>query len=282
MNLEDLINKVKDFPTLPTVYNSIMDVMANPRSTINDVANVISQDQASASKLLRAANSSIYGFRGRINNVSQAIFYLGFDEVKNLVAALSIIDLFKNSPANDSFNPVNFWKHSIGVGLITRIIGSSLGVKDIENYFISGILHDIGKLLFYRVIPEDYAKAINYANEKNISLRDAEVAIIGISHLSAGEMLAEKWKMPQTIRDCIRYHYVGTINSEFDDNVAVVHIANILAGLIGIPSLDEFVQEPNQAIWSKLKIGEGMFVSIVDRININYTESIELLLSSKS
>ena len=143
-----ILKSVEDFPTLPTVYTALSDVMANPRSTTQDAANVIMRDQSAASKVLKTANSPLYGFRGRIDTISQAIFHIGFEEVRNLVIAISIMDIFKNTKLSLSYNPVELWKHSIAVGVITKLIGKELGVKNLENYFLAGILHDIGKLLF--------------------------------------------------------------------------------------------------------------------------------------
>lgn len=281
INPDTIIAKVDEFPTLPTIYSTLLDTMANPRSTANDVADVISQDQASASKVLKASNSSIYGFRGKINTISQAIVFIGFDEVKNLVTALSIINLFKDAKKSLFFNPIDLWKHSLAVGVISRQIGRTVGVKNLENYFLAGILHDIGKLLFFKIMPDDYSDIINYAIEQNITIRDAEQEKIGITHTVAGEMLAEKWKLPSSLKNAIRYHTTGTVDGQINQLSGIVHIANITASMLGLGlSGEEIISPPNPKVWEGIQLPNKFFTTNLQNILVSFEESIDLLLKS--
>src|SRR4030042_4298738 len=106
MNLvEQILKNVKDAPTLPTVYSALCDAMANPQSTANDVAKIVSMDQASTIKILRIANSSFFGFSGRIENIQRAIVILGFNEVRNLIMASSVMNLFSKKESSTGFRP---------------------------------------------------------------------------------------------------------------------------------------------------------------------------------
>jgi HD-like signal output (HDOD) protein len=275
--VDRLLKGVDDFPTLPTIYSTLSDVMANPLSTANHAADVILRDQASAAKVLKTANSSIYGFRGRIDTISQAIFYIGFDEVKNLVLALSIMDLFDKSGLIENLNPVELWKHSIAVGVATRIIGVNIKAEKIENFFIAGILHDIGKLLFIRNMEEEYNKAINHALEKKISIREAEAELLGMTHTVSGELIAEKWKLPLTIRNAIRHHYIGLVNGVPDKLAASVHIANTLCQMLRLgESGHEVVREPNIEVWRLLDLPKNTFTMMVPKLLADYEESLTL------
>ncbi len=275
--VDKLLKGVDDFPTLPTIYSTLCDVMANPLSTANHAADVILRDQASALKVLKTANSSIYGFRGRIDTISQAIFYIGFDEVKNLVLALSIIDLFHKSSLIENLNPVELWKHSIAVGVATRIIGVNIRADRIENYFLAGILHDIGKLLFIRNMEEEYNQTINYAFEKMITIREAEAEVLGMTHTVAGELIAEKWKLPLSIRNAIRHHYIGIVNGMPDKLAASVHIANLLCQMLMLgESGHKIVKEPNIEVWRYLDLPKNIFSNIIPKLLADYEESLTL------
>jgi len=94
--INTIISKIDDFPTLPTIYTKLNEVTSDPKSTANDVANIIAQDQASATKVLRLVNSPSYGFKRNISTISQAVVLLGFDEIKNIVLTITIIDTFKD------------------------------------------------------------------------------------------------------------------------------------------------------------------------------------------
>ena len=279
IKIDEIVQRIEEFPTLPTIYSTLLDVMANPRSTAKDVADIIAQDQSSAVKVLKVANSSLYGFYGRINTITQAIVYIGFDEVKNLVIALSIMDMFKISKSNNFMNPVIFWKNSIAVGVITRLIGKTIGVKNLENYFLAGILHDIGKLLFLKFIPEEYGEVFAKAIKRSKMLREIEQEELGITSAVAGELLAEKWRLPLNIRNSIRYKSVGIVDNKIDTTTACVHLANITADFLGLGLSDELViQRPNAQIWTHLNLPDNFFIDFRERIIQDYEESTDLLL----
>ena len=90
----NLVKNIKEFSTLPTVYSSLIDVLADPKSSTEDVSNIISCDQASTTKVLRVVNSPFYGFSGQIDTVSRAIVILGFSEIYNLILASYLMDFF--------------------------------------------------------------------------------------------------------------------------------------------------------------------------------------------
>jgi len=277
--LNNIIARADEFPTLPTIYSALSDVIANPRSTAADLAVVISEDQASAAKVLKAANSPIYGYRGKISTITQAIVYIGFQEVRNLIIAMGIIDIFKNSKMNFPFNPVDFWKHSIAVGTITRLIGKSLGVSNLENYFLAGILHDIGKLLFFKFVPDEYAKAVNYAIDNNITAREAENEILGVNHIVAGELLAEKWRLPQSLRESIRYHIVGRVDNVNNQLIASVHIANIVASLLELgQSGEDVVLPPNQEALKTLSLPDNFWTKNYENLLLEYESAVSIFL----
>lgn len=277
---EKIIRSVDEFPTLPTIYTALSEVMANPNSTFTDAADIISRDQASVTKILKTANSSFFGFPGKIDTVSQAIFYIGFDEVKNMIISSAILDLFKNSSKLiQNFNPVDLWKHSIAVGVISRVIGKIIGIDNIENCFISGIIHDIGKLLFMRYLEPEYAKTLNFAIENKINIRDAEAEVLGITHTIAGELIAEKWKLPNSIKQTVRYHYSGIIDGKVDKLSAIVHVANTIARMLELGSSgDDIVSEPNFEIWDVLKIPDNTIQNCLPKILLDYQETLDIFV----
>jgi HD-like signal output (HDOD) protein len=275
--VKTLIQGVDEFPTLPTIYSALSDVMSNPSSSHADAANVIASDQASAAKILKAANSPIFGFLEKIDTVSQSIFFIGFNEVKNLILALAVLDIFKKTKVFVEFNPVDLWKHSIAVGVISRILGKAYGIKNVENFFISGIIHDIGKLLFIRVLEDKYTEVVLFAKEEKISIRDAETAKLGITHNVAGELIADKWKLPLSIKNAIRFHYNGTVNNEFELLTSCVHLANITARLLNLGDAgDNLIQEPNFSLWECMNLPNNTFTSLNNKILNYYQSSMEI------
>ncbi|MFY8162566.1 MAG: HDOD domain-containing protein [Candidatus Kapaibacteriota bacterium] len=280
--INKIIKEIEEFPTLPTIYSTLSDVTANPRSTATDVANVIAQDQASATKVLKTSNSALYGYRGRINSISQAVVYIGFEEVKNLCIALSVIDMFALNSISKILSPVDLWKHSIAVGVISRYIARTLGVKNLEDYFVAGVVHDIGKLLFLKSIPEIYTKVLEYSIEHQVSLRVVEKEIIGISHTLAGKLLAEKWRLPKGIIEVISNQYIGVTDSKALQLVATVHLANVVATMLELGKAgDDLVPPINPKVYEVLKLHPNFFTRALPVIIKEYQESVNLLLIAK-
>ncbi len=279
IKVEDIVEQVEEFPTLPTIYTTLLEVMANPRSTVADVANIISQDIASSTKILKAVNSPIYHLQCEVDTISQAIFYIGFNEVKNLVITLSIMDIFYEKHSEAKFNLIDLWKHSIAVGVITRIIGQLIGIKNIENFFLSGVIHDIGKLFFLKSMKKEYFKVVNYVLENNVTIQEAEEQLMGFNHMQVGTLIAKKWKLPTTITNSIQYHSTGKVKDQIDIQASCVHLANIIARIMefGFPG-DNLVHQPNIEIWKILNIDPGAYPQILPKIVDNYEQSLSILL----
>ncbi|MCL5991599.1 MAG: HDOD domain-containing protein [Bacteroidetes bacterium] len=274
-----MVDKIADFPTLPTIYTSLLEVLSNSRSTVQDVADIILNDQSSTLKILKLVNSVFYGLQSRVDTISQAIFYIGFSEIKNIVLTLSVIDVFSNTKSLTYFNLVDFWKHSIAVGIVSRKIAKLIGIKNTENYFLAGIVHDIGKLFFINTFSEEYNKVVKYALDNKLIIWEAENKIYGFNHMDIGEMLADKWQLPATINHAIKYHHSKDIGSGTPETTLCVHIADIIARImeLGNPG-DNLVYPPSQEVWEILNIPPDTFAKMYNSIISEYRQSVGILL----
>ena len=280
MNLiEKIITGINNLHTLPTVYTTLSKAIENPRTSTDELARIISADQVSVFKILKVVNSPFYGFRGKIDTISQAIIHLGYNEVKNIIFALSVINFFKKDKVLLNFRPVDFWAHSIAVGIATRMIGTAIGNKDMENYFLAGIIHDIGKLIFFEFAHKDYGVALELVESKQISIGEAEQEVFGIDHSRAGQMLADKWKLPQSIQNTILFHHTGFVGGECDPLVASVHIGDIVARMLELGYAgDNLIPEPNHKVWSSLNIPKGFFDMIRKRLKEDFAQTVHVML----
>ena len=261
--VEKIMTEVENLPSFPMAYAALSNAMEDPMITPNKLAALISADPAAAMKILKVVNSPIYGLRGRIDTISQAILFLGFREVKNIVFALSVMNFFSKDKRLVNFRPMDFWAHSIGTGIATRMIGRVVGEKNLENFFLAGMFHDVGKLIFLEFVHEEYAKVLEVVENKSCRIKDAEMEVLGLDHSRAGKLLAAKWKLPKGIQDSIYYHHDGIVPNERSLLVAAVHIGNIVARItsLGYPG-DNIVPEPNIEVWEQLKLPKEFFTSM--------------------
>jgi putative nucleotidyltransferase with HDIG domain len=273
------LDNIQEFPTLPTVYSSLVDVLADPRSTTQDVSNLIACDQASTSKVLKIVNSPFYGFSGQIDTVSRAIVILGYNEIYNLILTSYIMDFFSKKDSFFDFQPVDFWGHSIAVGIATKYLGKAMGQVNQDNFFTAGVLHDIGKLVFFEFAEDQFSKALELSKKHGQALHLAETSVFGRDHAQTGALIAEKWGLPQSIVTALRYHETGIVPGTPVTLVAAVHLGNILVRALelGDPG-DVFIPQPNKEAMKILNLDPGSLTNIVPSLIKDYQEICSVLL----
>jgi len=234
VNLENRLAKIIDLPTLSVVANNIIQITQSPKSSALEVGRVISQDQALVSRILRIANSTFYGFPGKITTIPHAVVILGFTNIRNLVLTASISKMFSSKGGDGDFDREGFWKHSVACGVTSKLIAKRLGLKNLEEVFIWGLLHDIGKLVLDTYFNEEFTRVVCLVKEKEILLRDAEQELLGFDHAAVGANVADRWNLPPALIKVIRFHHNPTQASESMRMVAIVHLADVLCRAIGI------------------------------------------------
>ena len=147
VKLQRVIGRITDLPTLPRTVLKITELVNDPKSSAKDLANIITDDQVLTARLLKLVNSSFYGFPQRISTVTGAIVLLGFDAIRNLLLTTSVFGMFKKKVKEDRFGIERFWDQSLGCAIGAKIIGDHMRYDKIEELFVSGLLHDIGKIV---------------------------------------------------------------------------------------------------------------------------------------
>lgn len=275
-----ILTGIESLPTLPNVYTSLVEVLESPVVSTKLVAEVISSDQASAFRVLKVANSPFFGFRGRINTINQAIMYLGLNEVKNIVLALAVIDTFSRQKLFEKISPNDFWKHSIAVGITSRIIAKMSGQADFENYFLAGILHDIGKLVFMETAPTQFSDSLELVRREGVKILEAEKKILGLDHTEAGLILTKKWKLPFFFQRVISEHHRGVSNDAYENIVASVHLSNIVVKFLNLgDSGNKIIERPNPEVWDIIRLPHGFFSVTREKIISDFTQTAGLMFT---
>ena len=280
IEIDHLVSKIIDFPTLPTIYATVSEAVNNPLCSASDIANLISKDQAITAKILKVVNSPIFGMQKSIDTVTQAVVYLGHTEVMNIIMALSIIKIFKTLDGSIPIKPENLWKHSLATAVQSRQIAKTIGIKKLEHFFLAGILHDIGKLTLLKLVPYDYIKTVELSINNKISLRQAELESLGFTSALVGNLLAEKWKLPIYLINAIKGYYNGMINNQFEKLVATVHISDIISYTYGFSLVEnEIIPEPNLQVWNYLNLPKEYFNETSNKFVTDTEQMIALMLN---
>lgn len=251
--------------TLPDVFMRISRLIDDPNSSSNDIAQAISQDPSFTIRLLRIANSSLFSFPSSVTTVAKAVTIIGTSQIRSIALSMSVAKSFAGLP-NDLVSMHNFWRHSLFCGLIARLLAKKVRGCDPDSVFTAGLLHDIGELVIFNRLPKEAEAALLMVldSQDEVQVHEAEQEVMGLDHAEVGGELAKHWHLPPLLEECIRYHHNPAGASQHPKAVALVHIANVLAMMAEVDSLelDDFPPLDPSA-WVQAGLEEGCIEAVV-------------------
>ena len=214
--------KAKTLPSLPLTVVALGEAVQDERCTVDRILAILSKDPSLSATLLRLAKSALYGAEESVMDLRTAVLRLGFDAVANLGTGAAVIKTLKGGTHLDA---VKLWQHSVAVGLTAKgvcVLARRHGQA--ETAFLTGLLHDIGKIALDTCYPEEYTLVLQRVAEGAFFV-DAEREVFGMDHTEAGSLLAADWSFPAAIVDVIRDHH----EPKTDDFLSnLIHLADLL------------------------------------------------------
>lgn len=193
---------IRHLDTMPTQAAKAFQLSCNPKATLEDFVQIVESDEVLSARIIRIANS-VYFRRGeQSRDISAAVANIGLNEIKCLLSATMLKSLLKSKSKFRS----NIWANSIATGIAARILAPSTNIPNGEA-FLSGILHDVGKLIFLDRLPKQYEAALQKMYNSEESSVSIEQAGFDLTHVEVGKWLAEKWTFPEVVRSAITFHH---------------------------------------------------------------------------
>ncbi|MDD2897988.1 MAG: HDOD domain-containing protein [Desulfuromonadaceae bacterium] len=264
-DLKKIIMDTKTLPTLPGVIHKLNTLSDNDKSSVQEMAKIVSSDQVLSARILRLANSPSYGFY-RVSTISNAMILLGVNVVKSLALSSSIFAIMEKES-------VGLWEHSLGVGVAANLIAKKLSLPECEEIATAGLLHDIGKVIISLKCSEAEKDILKLVRERHIYIMEAEKEIIETDHAEVGCWLSKSWFLPDKLSEPIASHHdVGTsVNHRI--KTAAVHMADVLVKASGFGNSGDCLVPPIQEIaWDTLKLNEHLLTELVDEIEDKLVE----------
>ena len=292
--IELILRQIDSLPTLPVIAARLLGLTSSDDSNAKEVIELVSADPSLTTKVLMLCRMADKGVQGDLLTVDRAVVLLGFNAIRNAVLSVKVFETFgpdaDQTNRNDeqdisergyiprTFDCASFWLHCLAVGVAAEQIAKAHPKRrDLapDQAFVCGLLHDIGKVALVHVLPRSFDRVVELTDLNQANIAEYERRIIGIDHNTAGKRLAQRWRLPNVITDCIWLHgspYATLPKLEHRGMIGLVTLADVIArrlhaGYSGNYSLRQDVGDLTREL--------GLSPEIVDRVSDDLHEVIE-------
>ena len=202
----ELVNGVKDIHAMPTVIVKALNIMKKPTASMKELGDIVMFDQSLTIKFLALVNSAYYGFSQQISSINIALSLLGMVKVKTIIVAVAMQPMMSNQGDKE------LWKHSMRVASGCEYLANLTKLMDSDEAFISGFVHDVGKIVLHMTDEKKYIKVIDAA-DKGADILEVERRFFDSDHVKTGSLLAKRWQLPILLANTISYHHTPSLSS---------------------------------------------------------------------
>lgn len=267
--LDRILSKIGALPALSPIVNKLLQLLENDNSSVDEIARLIAVDQAFSVKVLRFANSAYFGFAREIASIQQAIVILGTRSIKNIALGISVFHIEYDTQSSFQKEIVELEKRSVKCAVYAQEIARFLHFPHLDDVFVAGLLHDVGRLIVMKFLDEEYERILEKTADGTVSMLDAEQEILGFTHMELGAYILDQWNFPQNITSVIQYHHIPhCAPSLIADNPTVYSLIKIIA-------LTQLICTPRQLSADEL----GIQTLLLEDLKLSL-EDLELLFEN--
>ena len=213
---------------MPQILLKLIELCQADETGMADLAKLIANDAGMTAKVLSVANSAAYHRGSRKVSLVQALSVLGADMIKTLVISESVFQTFNGFPHSGSTDLRSFWKHSLTTAVMAREIAKKIDYPQIEEAYLAGLLHDVGRLALLAAAPSEYGS--HFLAQDNENLCAVELSTFQISHAEAGAWLIERWNLDSFLADSVLYHHESAVRLKTAHPlIRIVRLAHLLS-----------------------------------------------------
>ena len=227
--VKEVIQSVNSLRPMPGNITRLLKEVDSPNVSISTLAGLISLDQALTSLVLQMSNSASLGYPRTCSTLYEAIMQIGLGRLKTLLLASSATDMLKRGLRGYRVGEGELWHHSLVTAVASEWLAQALRYPRTEEAYVSGLLHDLGKLLLDQFVLEDYPAIVDYVKRYQMPLWQVEQKLLGIDHARVGGLIAERWNFPIILVDAIHFHHAPSFARTNQQLPAIVNLANAFA-----------------------------------------------------
>jgi len=228
--VQEFFDEKVRLPSPPAIALKILEAVRQEENSFDDLARIIKSDPSLSVRILKVANSSLYGLSQPVDSLAQATALIGTDSLKNIALSFVIVQEFQNAPQG-SFDLDYFWRRAITAAVAADVLGNAVGHKD-HDLFVTGLLQDIGVLILFLSHPNSYRGVLDKKRVSGEKLSTAEKERFGCDHAEVGHYLLSSWNVPESISAPIRCHHTAVDAGEkFYDSAMLLDLADRISSI---------------------------------------------------
>lgn len=249
--------------SLQSINRALAGLVNSEQSFNSQIAEIIRRDPSLTARLLRMVNSVYFGLSAKVNNIEEAVLYLGLRQIRELSMATPVIEELERISGSSRLPWREMWKHSIGTAIMTReILATTTLLIDDDTDYIVGLLHNVGKVIMATQFPDEFSRIVAGKYTSPAEVCAAERALIGWDHAQIGSHYLERHQLSEEIVEAVRYHVTPDQAERHPFYAAAVQVADLLVRYSGVPGgLEDVPPLPpeawNQTVGWKILFGEG-------------------------
>ncbi len=275
MEKEQMMKVIKTYiskmPALPVAVSKILQISNDPKTSPVDLNQVISLDPVLMGKVMRLINSAYYSLPNQITSLVRAVIMLGINTVKNLALSTAVLGTLGTAKDFQALNMEGFWRHSISVGVAAKMIATRRKIEQKlrEEYFVAGLLHDIGKIPLNNRLPKEYVSAISFTDREHTPLYISEDKTLQVNHTEVGKLIIENWALGAGLTDVVSFHHnISDYSGEHRDLLLTVAAANLFSNTYELGfSGDRYPESLPDEVFKELGINWEYLEEIEDSVS---------------
>jgi HD-like signal output (HDOD) protein len=273
---------ISKMPALPITVSKILQIANDPKTSPSDLNQVISVDPVLMGRVMKLINSAYYSVNNQITSLVRAIIMLGINTVKNLALSTAVLGQLSSKGNFTALNIDGFWRHSLCVGVTAKLIAiqRKKDPKQLEEYFVAGLLHDIGKIPLNNKLSTEYVNALSLTDKERSPLYIMEERVMEVNHCEVGRLIIKNWNLGPVMEDVVFFHhFIDQYPGANRDVLLTVAAANFFANSFQIGfSGDRFPEKLTLGVFEELGITLDDLDAMEEKVNAEI-EKAKIFLS---
>ena len=274
-DLDKILKKIEFLPPFPAVVTKAIQMLKDPKVSTDKIADMVKLDQAISTNVLRLCNSSYYGLNRHITSLNEAVVYIGLSELKEILLLSGTKTYFSKKLRGYELLRGELWRHSLATAIIAENARKLLNVSYNDNIYVSGLLHDVGKLVLSEFVFKALEQIKDLVDKKECDFLEAETKVLSINHAELGARVLKMWNFSEEVITAVKKHH-SPPSEEDTDLDYIIRIADAVSLLNGFDtSIDGISYESYTGTFDRYGINDTLFFDRVVAESLDKIQQIE-------